>query len=102
MKAISQGEDPWSWGDTSLEKILASCCRRSGSDRPSMSNVVALLSAHLPTCVQPSMKRANGEFTDSIAPKKIRSFEIVHRPGNRLKGRRNTQHKTMRTRGLKV
>jgi len=48
MKAILQGEAPWVWGDTSLEQILVSCCRRSSSDRPSMSDVVAALSAHPP------------------------------------------------------
>ncbi len=48
MMAILQGEAPGSWGDTLLEQILASCCRRSSSDRPSMSDVVAALPAHPP------------------------------------------------------
>ncbi len=48
MKAILQGEAPWSWDDTPLEQILASCCRRSSSDRPPMLDVVAVLSAHPP------------------------------------------------------
>jgi len=45
IMAISRGEHPWNWGDTPLERILASCCCLSGSDRPSMSDVVAFLSA---------------------------------------------------------
>src|SRR5258708_37881999 len=48
MMAILQGEGPWCWGDSPLEQILASCCRRSSPDRPSISDVFAILSAHSP------------------------------------------------------
>ena len=46
-RAIDNGEDPWCWGDSPLEQILASCCHRSSSERPSISDVFVVLSALL-------------------------------------------------------
>jgi len=46
--AIERNEAPWKWGDKPLEQVLAPCTHQSSSDRPSMSEVVVRLRAHLP------------------------------------------------------
>src|ERR1700677_868653 len=48
MMAIGRHEAPWKWSDKPYDQILASCCHPSSSDRPSMSDIVARLSAHIP------------------------------------------------------